>query len=62
MPLTVTVPAVPLVPAEKVTASDVVGVTTEGARTPVEEVLQNVSVPHVPVAAPEPVVVPLVSQ
>ena len=61
-PLTVTVPAVPLLPAEKLRSSLVVVVVTVGAIDPLESVLQNIAEPIVPVETPEPAVVPLVSQ
>ncbi len=58
----VTVPAVPFVPAEKITSSALVIVVLAVAAVPTELVDQKLLVPHVPVAAPEPVVDPLVSQ
>ena len=59
-----TVPVVPLKAAEKVSASALVVVTAAGLTTPVESVFQNAEtlVSHVPVATPEPAVVPFVSQ
>ena len=62
VPLTVMVPPVPFVPAEKKRSSKIVVVRTEGVETPVLSTDQKVSMPQVPVAAPEPVVVLLVSQ
>lgn len=65
VPFKATVPAVPLVPAEKFRSSDAVGTVTAGAKIPVESVLQKTLVPQVAVdapAAPEPAVVPLLSQ
>lgn len=60
--LIVTVPVVPFVPAEKITSSALVGAILVGVDVPVELDDQKLLVPHVPVAAPEPVVDPLVSQ
>ena len=58
----VTVPVVPFVPAEKITSSALVIVVLDVEDVPAELVDQKLLVPHVPVAAPEPVVAPLVSQ
>ena len=58
----VTVPVVPFVPAEKITSSALVIVVLDVEDVPAELEDQKLLVPHVPVAAPEPVVDPLVSQ
>ena len=66
VPLTVTMPVMPFVPAEKKRSSAwaVAAVRTgEPTFAPVESVLQKTLVPQVPVAAPDPAVpVPFVSQ
>ena len=62
-PLMVTVPVVPVVPAEKKTSLVAVVVDWKApAEPPSGSVFQKLLVPQVPVAAPEPAVVPLVSQ
>ena len=64
VPLTVTVPAVPLDPAEKITSSVMVVVATAGVAVPAVPLFQRAETPlsQVPVAAPEPAAVLLVSQ
>jgi hypothetical protein len=61
--LTVTVPPVPVVPAEKKRSSASVVRVTSGTMVPAELVLHRAVEPsQLPVAAPEPVALPFVSQ